>query len=187
MTTFTFDGPAGVYALWNLGAFLVSFIMNSFVEYSVHRWIMHRRFPLIPYGYEHTTSHHAKFGADESYHAREEWLKDHILFTWKEYILLPLTCLALYAPVEIVIGRPILIGVFIAALAGVQLFNSLHWLFHVPSDTWFQRSWVFRRLKEFHRQHHADMTVHFNVVLPLADYVFGTTAERKRKHACSTR
>lgn len=175
MSSFTFSGPAWQYALWNLASFALSFFANSFIEWAVHRFVMHRRFPFIPYGYEHTTSHHAKFGADESYHAREEWLKSHVLFTWREYTLLPLLCLAAYAPVELALGRPVLLGVLAATFAGLQMFNSLHWRFHVPSDTWFQRTRFFLYLKEHHRIHHADMTRNFNVYFfPIADWAMGT-------------
>lgn len=181
MSTFSYDGPAHLYVLWNVGAFFAAFLANSFIEWATHRYVMHGRFPFISYGYLHTTSHHAKFGADESFHAQEEWLKDHILFTWREYVLLPLTCLVLYAPIEFLIGRPILIGVLAAALVGLQMFNSLHWCFHVPSDTWFQRTRFFRYLKEHHRRHHEDMTKNFNVYfLPIADWCFNTLVEAKR-------
>lgn len=175
MSTFTYQGPLFWYLLWNLFGFLGAFLLNSFVEWGAHKLVMHRRFPLIPYGYEHTTSHHAKFGADESYHAREEWLKKHILFTWREYVILPLTCLALYAPVELLVGRPILAGVLLAALAALQMFNSFHWSMHVPEDTRFQRTGFFRFLSEHHRLHHADMSCNYNVhFLPIADWVMGT-------------
>lgn len=175
MSTFTFDGPAHVYLLWNLGAFFAAFVSGSFIEHGIHRLVMHKKFPLLPYGYEHTTSHHAKFGADETYHAQEEWLKNHILFTWREYVLFPLLCLAIYCPIELLVGRPVLIGGMAATFAGLQMFNSLHWRFHVPSDTWFQRTRFFQYLKEHHRVHHADMTKNFNVhFLPIADAVLGT-------------
>ncbi len=180
MSTFTFDGPAYVYILWNLAAFFAAFVSGSFVEWAVHRFVMHKPFPLVPYGYLHTTSHHARFLADETYHARTEEDKHHILFTWKEYVLFPLLCLAIYCPLELLVARPILIGCMASTFAGLQLFNSLHWRFHAPSDTWFQGTGFFRFLKEHHRIHHADMTKNFNVhFLPLADWVMRTLATRR--------
>ena len=177
MPTFSFAGPWLHYAAWNLGAFAASFFLNSFVEFFAHKYVMHRPFRLVPYGYAHTTSHHAKFGADASYALTgpDDERRTHILFTWREYVLLPAFCLAVYAPVEWLIGKPILAGVLLSALTGLQMFNSLHWRFHAPTDTWFQGTRFFRFLSRHHRIHHGDMTKNFNVFfLPIADWCIGT-------------
>jgi hypothetical protein len=175
MSSLTADWTSSWYWLWNLAAFAVAIPLNSFVEYGAHRFVMHRRFWLLPYGYLHTTSHHARFGSDDSYYAKTDEDRDHIRFTWKEYVLFPLFCLIAYAPVELLVGRPILIGILAATFVGLQGFNSLHWRFHVLGDTWFQRTRFFRFLKEHHRLHHLDMTRNFNVYFfPLADWCFKT-------------
>lgn len=174
MPSFDFNHPWLWYVLWNLAGFFGSIVLNSFVEHWVHKHIMHKLNPIIPYGYLHTTSHHAKFGHDESYETKDPVLKGHVLFTWKEYTLFPVFCLALYAPVELLIGRPILAGVLVAVFCGLQAFNSLHWRMHVPENTWFQRTWVFRFLKNHHKLHHERMDTNLNVVFPLADWVMGT-------------
>lgn len=161
-------------------AFVVAFVWCSFAEWVLHKFIMHRPFKLIPYGYEHVTSHHAKFGGDESYHVREEWQKNHVLFTWKEYVLAPLICSALYVSVELAVQKPIWIGCVLATLAYLQAFNSLHWRWHVPSDTWFQRTRIFRWMKERHRVHHLDQDTNYNLILPLGDWLFGTFVTGKR-------
>jgi hypothetical protein len=175
MSSFSADWSSYTYWLWNLAAFAAAIPLNSFIEWATHRFVMHRPFKLIPYGYLHTTSHHARFGADASYYASTAEDRDHILFTWKEYTLLPLFCLLAYSPIELLLGKPILIGVLAATFFGLQMFNSLHWRFHVPAETWFQRTRFFRFLKEHHRLHHEDMTKNFNVYfLPLADWICGT-------------
>lgn len=178
MSSLTFSGPIAAYLGWNTLAFFSCFFLNSFIEWVVHRYVMHR--PFWSFGYLHTTSHHAKFGADSSYETQDPELKRHVLFTWKEYTLFPLLCLACYAPVELLLGKPILLGVLLSTLAGLQLFNSLHWRFHVPSDSWIQRRGFFRYLKEHHRLHHDDMNRNFNVYfLPIADYCLGTLVRQR--------
>lgn len=175
MSSFTFQGAWTAYLGWNVAAFVASFFLNSFIEWAVHRYVMHR--PYWSFGYLHTTSHHAKFGADSTYETQDPVLKGHVLFTWKEYTLFPLLCLAVYAPIELLLGKPVLAGILLSTFAGLQLFNSLHWRFHVPSDSRLQRSWFFRMLKEHHRRHHADMTKNFNVYFfPIADFCLGTRA-----------
>lgn len=152
------------------------FFLNSFIEWTAHRYVMHRLFWLVPYGYAHTTSHHAKFGTDSyTLKGKDDDRRTHILFTWKEYVILPLVCLAAYAPVEFLSGKPILAGILLSAFAGLQAFNSLHWRFHAPSDTWFQRTRFFKFLARHHKLHHEDMTKNFNVYfLPISDFCFRT-------------
>jgi len=159
--------------LMALIGFAGAFVVGSFIEWAVHHFLMHR--PFWSFGYRHTTSHHARFLADETYHARTEEDRRHILFTWKEYLLFPALCLALYAPVGWWLGWPLVAGGLAATFAGLQMFNSLHWRYHVPRDTWFQRTRFFQFLKRHHRIHHADMGCNFNVhFLPLADACLGT-------------
>jgi hypothetical protein len=168
--------PWVVFLAWNAGAFFAAFVLNSFVEWAVHKFIMHKLNWLIPYGYLHTTSHHKVFGSDETYHAQSQEMLEHgTAFTWREFVLFPILCLALYAPFEVLTGKPTTAGAIAAVFFGLVSFNFLHYRFHVPSDTWFQRTWIFRFLKEHHRRHHEDMTKNFNVsFFPMADWLMGT-------------
>jgi hypothetical protein len=164
------------WILWNVAGFASAFVLNSFVEWGVHKFVMHKSIPILRYGYLHTTSHHRVFGADETYHVQNPEMMEHgTHFTWREFVLFPLLCLVLYFPIELLTGKPTTVGAIAAVFFGLSSFNVLHFRFHVPSDTWFQRTWVFRFLKEHHRLHHKDMTKNFNVsFLPLADFCLGT-------------
>ena len=174
MPTWTW-GLSWTWALWNLAGFMGALVVNCFIEYGAHKFVMHRLNWLIPYGYKHTTSHHAIFGADETYHAIREGMLEHgIGFTIKEYALFPIACSFLYLPAEFLIGRPVYVGAILAVFAGLIAFDVLHRRFHNPKDTWFQRTGVFRFLKQHHRIHHADMSVNLNVVAPLVDLLMGT-------------
>lgn len=160
-------------------AFIGALIVNSFIEWTVHRFIMHRLNRLIPYGYEHTTSHHAAFGAGETYHVQnEEMMEKGTAFTWREYILFPVFCTGLYLPVELLTGIPVYASSLLAVLVGLLAFDLLHYGFHVPANTWFQRTRVFQFLKRHHRIHHDNYEVNLNVTLPLADLCLGTLRRR---------
>jgi hypothetical protein len=185
MPTFHFDQLPS-WLLWNAAAFVTSlFILNSLTEWLIHRYVMHRLFWLIPYGYAHTTSHHAKFGPDSyTLTGHDDDRRAHILFTWREYVLIPPLCVAAYVPIELLTGKPILTGIFLSAFTGLQMFNSLHWRFHAPSDTWFQRTRFFRFLATHHRLHHEDMNSNFNVYFfPLADYLLRTLKTESKSPA----
>lgn len=175
MATFGWAGSWVSFATWNLVGFLVAVVVNSFIEHFVHRWVMHKRNPLIPYGYLHTTSHHAVFGADETYHAIRPGMLEHgIGFTFKEYLLFPVACSAIYVPAELLLGRPVYLGALAAVFAGLVAFDVLHRRFHNPQGTWFERTKAYSFLCRHHKIHHADMTKNLNVVTLIADLLLGT-------------
>lgn len=175
MPTITYSGPWTWFILWNLIAFIGAAVINSFIEWGAHRFVLHgTRFGRFAYDLHHV-GHHGMFKADETYHALNDEMRSHVTFVIRDYILFLLVTTPLWVTAEFLAGRPLIIGAVLATLVGLQGFNSMHWRFHVPSDTWFQRTRFFRYLKEHHRLHHADTTGNFNVYFfPLADLVLGT-------------
>jgi sterol desaturase/sphingolipid hydroxylase (fatty acid hydroxylase superfamily) len=168
-----------------LVAFFGTILWGSFGEWLIHRFVMHTRQPLLPYPYElHAVGHHGMFGADASYHAQDEEMKKHVTFDPKDYFFILsahvpgllafewLTGIALSAPVAAV-----------AILGCTGAFDILHWKYHVPSDTWFQRTRLFRFLKEHHRLHHLRQDRNYNVFsLPLADWCLGTLITKESRN-----
>jgi len=54
------------------------------------------------------------------------------------------------------------------------LYEYLHFCMHVPRMRWFETSAWFSWLDAHHHQHHQRHFNNLNVVLPLADFLFGT-------------
>lgn len=174
MPTFS-GGPWPWILAWNALGFVAAFFANSFVEWAAHRFVLHgTRFGRFAYDL-HDRQHHVIFDGGAYYHARDEFARKHVAFVARDYLLFLLVTTPIWIAAEIVSGRPLLLGGVLATLAGLQLFNSLHWRFHVPSDTWFQRTRAFRFLKEHHRVHHENPRCNFNVnFFPIADWLLGT-------------
>jgi hypothetical protein len=167
----------GAYALWALAAFFGSLIYGSFFEWTFHRFVMHRRIRWFSLPFElHAVQHHGLFGADHTYHAQDEDMKKHVLFVARDYIFLLAVNFPVALGVELFFGRPMVLGWFLATLGYLQTFNMIHWRFHVPSETWFQRSRLFLWLKRHHLLHHENPKRNTNVVIPLADLCLGTLA-----------
>jgi sterol desaturase/sphingolipid hydroxylase (fatty acid hydroxylase superfamily) len=72
------------------------------------------------------------------------------------------------------IGLPIAWGTFVALIAYYAAYEYMHWCMHIPRKRNIERSGIFFRLNGHHLLHHRYMGKNFNVVLPLADTVFGT-------------
>ncbi|MCI0587491.1 MAG: sterol desaturase family protein [Planctomycetes bacterium] len=158
----------------SVSAFAAVFVYSSLFEWTLHRYLMHRPF-LLRYPYRtHTLTHHRLFRADSSYVlSREEDMHDVRFAIWNAPLLI-----GLHAPLLWLLGRatgwPVLIPGLLAMGVYYALYESLHWCMHVPKDRRIERTAVFRWLSAHHRAHHRRHDTNLNVVLPLADLLFGT-------------
>lgn len=170
-----FDQPWLWYLLWNALGFSVAFVVDIFVEWAAHRWILHSP-KIVKFAYNlHDQSHHVIFGADDTYSASSPEMRSHVVFVPRDYVMFLLVTTPLWVGAEWLIHRPVILGGVLATLTGLNLFNVLHWYYHCPKDSAFQRTRFFRFLREHHRLHHKDKTKNFNVFFfPLADWLLGT-------------
>lgn len=172
------------WLFWNLAGFGAGALIGSFIEWLAHRYILHSdRF--VTFAYQlHDVTHHSLFGDDETYIAvtdtdEDRERRDHIEFVPRDYLMFMAATAPIWLLAEWLLGVPVALGAALATLAQLQLFNSLHWRYHVPSDTWFQRTWFFRFLSKHHRIHHGNPIYNLNVAfLPLADLCMGTLRTR---------
>lgn len=168
------------WLLWTLVGFGGGVFVGSFIEWLAHRHILHSdRF--VTFAYQlHDVSHHSLFGDDDTYTAvtdsdDDKGRREHIEFVPRDYLMFMAATAPFWLLAEWLLGVPIAFGATLATLAQLQLFNSFHWRYHVPSDTWFQRTWFFRFLSNHHRIHHGNPIYNLNVAfLPLADLCLGT-------------
>lgn len=184
METFTFEGPWHFYALWQSVGFLGAFFVGSFIEWLAHKFILHSN-KILTFAYQlHDVQHHNYFKGDETYcldknDKENAWKLDHVAFVPRDYVMFLAVTTPLWIAAELLAGVPVLIGGVVAVFCSLQLFNSMHYRYHVPSDTWFQRTRFFLYLKEHHRLHHGETNKNLNVAfLPIADFCLGTLKRR---------
>src|SRR3972149_318370 len=116
------------YILWNLLSFSLGIMLNSFVEWGAHRFVLHsKRF--VRFAYElHHVNHHGLFRADETFTAEpQDARREHVRFVWKDYFLFLLVTTPVWIAAELLAQQPFLVGGVAATLLGLQAFNSLHW------------------------------------------------------------
>lgn len=182
MPSWTWAHGWASWGLWNAISFLCCAVWCSFAEFILHKFLMHRD-GILSFPYElhgGPKGHHAIFRADETYHAQNQGMKEHVTFVPRDYALLLLANLPLWAVAEWACGRPVMAGCFLSTFSYLAVFDLLHWRWHVPSDTWFQRTRLFMWAKERHRIHHGDHGKNLNLIIPLADLLFGTFASPSR-------
>jgi hypothetical protein len=156
------------------------FVVANLLEWTVHRFPMHRPItPRIMYK-NHAMLHHIAFtdGNMPVAGARELGL---VMMPW--YTMIGLFVVA--SPVMVLAGvlrGPGLAGVFvIAAVLYFVGYETLHALYHLPDATLDRlglgKLAVFRGMQAHHARHHVLRrmgAVNFNVTVPLMDLIFGT-------------
>jgi hypothetical protein len=160
-------------------SFFASCIVLSFVEFFVHRFLMHKRIlPRLVYrcipGFvtvfqNHAVLHHGRyykvFNHEDDPHGRRTSIR---LDLWIALLGGGLFWAATY-PLDPVVG-PVFASV---ALLHHLAWNCIHEEMHNPRPRWFARTRFFRFFAHYHWMHHRYPGKNYNVVFPGADFVFG--------------
>jgi hypothetical protein len=157
--------------------FVATVIYASFLEWNLHKHLMHTKRKWFPYPFNtHAVTHHQIFKADETYHLQHEDDKHTIPMAWWNGIVL--VTIATIPTIFIGYFRSdILIPIQTFVVVGLYYctYEYFHWCMHLPKERWFEITRWYKNLKERHRLHHLKMsTTNFNVVLPVADFWYGT-------------
>jgi len=156
-----------------IAAFCSVFIYASFFEWTLHKYLMHT--PLWRYPFHaHTVVHHGLFRTGEDYFLSDAKVIRKVRFAWwnAPFILL------LHAPailwLQEALAANIIFGAFAALVLYYFLYEYLHYCMHIPKGRWLENTAWFRWLDSHHHMHHKRHFSNLNVVLPLADFIFGT-------------
>lgn len=161
------------FFLAEAAGFVALFLYASFFEWALHRFLMHQ--PLWWYPFRaHALIHHGIFRSGPSYFLAEGQDHKNIRFAWWNAPLI----LGLHAPALLGIQYLLRADIFFGGMAALGfyyfLYEYFHFCMHVPRRRWFERTAVFSWLDAHHHQHHKRHFSNLNVVLPLADLLFGT-------------
>ena len=180
-------------------AFLVTFVVMipyaSLFEYTLHRYVMHRKVRIKIWGFvfvfdypfhAHAGTHHHDFKADASYHYHGQCDKSKIGMAWWNWmVLVPLCslpfCIAAipFMLVSWWMESWTVIGTSAAcSFAYYCVYEYSHRCMHDPKVRWFERTRFFLWLNARHLLHHKFQGHNYNVVLPLVDWCFGTYLSR---------
>jgi len=169
-----------------LATIAIGLVYSSFFEWVAHKYVMHNPHSFWRYAYHsHTKIHHNVFRADESYHLQKGVNPSIIhMLEWAILIIpvgaLPymLVAAALYPFVSLSVPLAIAITGFLLTVLYYSLYESHHWCMHYPKKRFVESLKGFGFINGHHLLHHRYMKNNFNVVLPLADWLFGTLLRR---------
>ena len=143
----------------------------SICEWTLHRYVMHK----VPFGFTyaykaHTKVHHNVFKYDKTYHSQnQEDVKTIPMAKWNGVVIATLAGLPMF-----IFGYKMFLLTFVVAFCYYGVYEITHWYMHLPKMRFIEKTSWFRKLNGHHLLHHRYMHHNFNVVLPFADWLFGT-------------
>jgi hypothetical protein len=125
------------------------------------------------------------FKFDHSYHIQDDADVEIIdMKKWAWLLILAGTAPELFAALIVFFwlglaeAMTIVIVALIISSAYYVAYEYLHYCMHLPRERQLELSWVFQKQNGHHLLHHRFMNKNFNVVLPFADWLFGTLLVR---------
>ena len=175
-----------------IAGFCTGTVFGSFFEHAVHKYFLHstpkifRKNSYVKSMWQgHAVSHHGSYLPDDHY-TQDETNKNEVLtVSWYEGPLLIIGATAFFfiaaVLIRLLLGikftfiMPEVFGAAIAFTIYYIMYEGLHALMHVPKKwKWLRNTRFMVRLNRHHYQHHVDPRTNLNVILPIADYVWGT-------------
>ncbi len=149
-------------------------LYGSLLEWFVHRYFMHSPKILKITFERHAIAHHSDRRAFKNFYAQPE---ENVQYHFIESSFIPILWL-IHLPAYLLIGWlwgvPGAVGVSLGTLLYAAGYEAIHFFIHTPRDYWFQRTRLFRFYCEYHRIHHHKARWNYNIVMPLADFLFRT-------------
>ena len=161
---------------------LLAVAYASFFEWTLHQYVMHRPIGKFRYPFErHALLHHTIFKADATYHLHSETDKYTIPMAWWNGPVLIAVSLVPFGIVSwLCHTAAIIVAAALVIAAYYGAYEYFHWCMHLPKKRRIERTGFFFRLNGHHVLHHRYPHKNFNVVLPFADWCFGTLLLRSK-------
>jgi len=152
----------------------VSLFYGTFLEWFIHRVVMHSTF-ISKLAFErHAIEHHTNRRSLKTFYAKPE---ENVRYQIMESSIIPLLWLGhlpLYMGVGYLAGTWVGVGAAVGGLLYLFGYEFIHFFIHVPRNYRWQKTRVWRFYCEYHRIHHHKARTNYNVVCPLADIILRT-------------
>jgi hypothetical protein len=171
-------------AQWEWIMVVPVFLAGNFVEWFMHRYVMHKRidvFALRAIYERHTRQHHQYFtDLEPTIDTTREFRI--VFFPWRVLATLGVGGLTLGYLASLVFNPNVGYIVFLTMVAQYLVYETFHYCCHVH-DNWFVRNMPFiNTIRRHHTAHHnmgIMMKYNMNLTFPIADWVMGTSDLRR--------
>ncbi len=172
------------HASWEWALVLPVFLAGNFVEWTMHRYVMHRKidvFALRAIYERHTRQHHQYFtDVEPTIDTTREFRI--VFFPWRVLATLGVGGGGLGYLALLIFNLNAGLVVFITMVAQYLIYETFHYCCHVH-DNWFVRNVPFiNTIRRHHTAHHnmgIMMKYNMNLTFPIADWFMDTTDLRR--------
>ena len=177
---------AAWFLLSCMGWLAFSYLFISIGEHQIHKHFMHRKrlfnwlYKIFPYLIDvfeaHAVRHHAHWYKEFDYEPDDYGRQENLDIKVTETVVMTVSTAPLWVWLFFISipGGVIFLGTIIAHN---RLWNVLHRQMHIPQNVFFKDWALFRYLARNHFMHHRRSQSNYNVVCPLADFLFRTKAK----------
>lgn len=167
-------------ASWEWLLVIPVFLAGNFVEWAMHRFVMHRKidvYALRAIYDRHTRQHHQYFTDNE---ATIDTTREFriVFFPWRVLITLGVGGLTLGYLASLVFNANAGYILFMTMVGQYLIYETFHYCCHVH-ENWFVRNMPFiNTIRRHHTAHHNQgimMKYNMNLTFPIADWAMGTT------------
>ena len=168
----------------------LTFFIANLIEYGIHRWPMHRRYPGADFMLKLHMIHHNYF--DEVEYRLKKY-PDYVALVFPPIVLNLLTILVVLpiAYVALLVAGKNTALLFIASVMGYYLLMQLiHVAAHTDESHWVNSIPGLRYLWTHHfiHHHHSEMVrANYNFIIPVSDWIFRTSKMKMDERAPSAR
>jgi sterol desaturase/sphingolipid hydroxylase (fatty acid hydroxylase superfamily) len=164
---------------------LLSIPTMAFIEYAIHRWLMHggmfnwtklKFFTQLHIDHKdlHHGKYYKKFNDEPDPYGKELNIKIDILVN-------SIIMIAVLIPIVIFVSLGFAITLLTVMLIHHCIWNAIHSEMHMPQKTWVSRLSTYKWLARYHYLHHRYRSRNYQIVIPIFDYVFGTSVKPSLK------
>ena len=176
-------------AEWTLhigGGVLFNLVILSIMEHRIHLNLMHIRampkwvYKAVPFfarfQRRHHVLHHHTYYQQFDYEPNPEGRYENIFIRFYQSLIIGAAVLPVFLLVCFV--SPVVAITFgLLGFLHNRLWGVVHVQMHIPKDVFFRRWAIYRFLARHHFIHHQQPFKNLNVVVPMADWFFGTVAK----------
>ena len=169
----------------------LTFLYANLAEYLGHRFVMHRRRPVLGLIYERHTLQHHRFFTDTAMEYDSSQDFKAVLFP---PLLMVFFALGFAVPAGVLLAWLFSANVawlfVITAVAYYGSYEILHFAYHQRAGSWILAVPGVHRLRRLHLEHHDPALMqhaNFNITWPICDWLFGTRVRAPRAPGIGSR
>jgi hemolysin III len=180
-----------------IGTFITFHLLNAFVEYFFHRYVLHAKvIPGFGHFYDKHNQHHdltkieQKILTTNKFPIIEEVQNESSFFPWWTFLGFASMITPLYILLWVLFPTlPIFTAGYFSLLFSIALYELFHMVFHLPLSFWGPKfnnkksGRIWKTIYTFHLRHHANVSSNESISgffgIPLPDFLFGTYMQAK--------